>query len=190
MQIDELIRIAATEPNREVTIDVHVRSPATLAAIQKTGIPLLELSKLPAQIERKTFRFGHILGPPALPSTLEDLVRRTPLSFPSDLMSLVARVNGIHLWAELDRGRSYTGLAPIEEWDVGGVVLFSDALDDRHVALTYHDDGAAAIVLELTTGIYYLMDAAAPDHSCPIGKSSGDLLDYLWSHRIPPREAL
>lgn len=73
---------------------------------------------------------------------------------------------------------------------MGGVVLFGDALDDRHVSLAYHDDSAAAIVLELTTGIYYLMDAADPDHSCPIGKNSGDLLDYLWIHHTaPPRMA-
>jgi hypothetical protein len=186
MQIDELIRAAATEPNREVTRSVRVCSPATLEAVPKTGISVLDLSSLPAQVERKTFRFGHLLGPPASPRALEEVVRRAPLCFPADLMNLVARVNGIHLWADLDRGRSYTGLAPIEEWDVGGVALFYDALDDRHVSLTYHDDGAAAIVLELTSGTYYLMDTAGADHSCQIGKSSGDLLDYLWTHRIPP----
>lgn len=47
---------------------------------------------------------------------------RHPL--PQDLVELVMRANGIHLWADLDDGRAYEGLAPIEEWDLARVKMW------------------------------------------------------------------
>jgi hypothetical protein len=32
---------------------------------------------------------------------------------------------------------------------------------------------------------FLLMDASGPDQSSPIGQSVGELLDWLWDHRIP-----
>jgi hypothetical protein len=39
-------------------------------------------------------------------------------------------VNGIHLWADLDTGRAYEGLAPLEEWELLRFAqLFNQQLD-------------------------------------------------------------
>lgn len=109
---------------------------------------------------------------------------------PADLAALLLRVDGIHLWADLDTGRSYEGLAPLAEWELARTTMYGpdarvDSLSERYLALTYHADGSAFVVLDVETGGYFLMDPAGPDTSCPVGRSAGELLDHLWSHRIP-----
>ena len=102
------------------------------------------------------------------------------------LRALVEHTNGIHLWANLETGRSYEGLAPIEEWDLAREKMPGSLLDVRYVALTYHQDGASFVVVDLVSGKYYLMDVAGPDTSTPIGGTTADLLDWLWKSRIAP----
>ena len=58
-------------------------------------------------------------------------------------------------------------------------------LPDRYLALSYHADSAAFVVLDTESGRYFLMDACGADESSPIGRSVGELLDWLWDHRIP-----
>ena len=58
-------------------------------------------------------------------------------------------------------------------------------LADRYLALSYHTDGAAFVVLDTESGRYFLMDACGADESSPIGRSVEDLLDWLWDQRIP-----
>lgn len=106
-----------------------------------------------------------------------------------DLAALLLRANGIHLWAELETGRSYEGLAPLEEWILARVTIWGqdaepELLPDRYLALSYHLDGAAFVVLDVESASYFLMDACGADTSCPIGADVGDLLAYLWSHRL------
>lgn len=100
------------------------------------------------------------------------------------------RANGIHLWADLESGRAYEGLAPLAEWRVARQKLWGEHADaaqlaDRYLALSYHSDGAAFIVLDVESGRYFLMDASAADESSPIGRSGAELLNWLWDHRIP-----
>jgi hypothetical protein len=126
--------------------------------------------------------------------TLEELINnvaREPPPLPADLKELVARVNGIHLWADLATGGSYSGIAPVEEWDLARVKMFgADAspqlLHDRYVAISYHSDAAAFIVLDVDSRRYFLMDSCGPDESCPIGASTNELLDWVWGHRVDP----
>jgi hypothetical protein len=110
---------------------------------------------------------------------------------PDDLVALLGRANGIHLWADLDTGRVYEGLAPLAEWRVARQRMWGDDVDpallpDRYLALSYHSDGAAFVVLDVESGRYFLMDACGADESSPIGRNVGDLLDWLWAHRIEP----
>jgi hypothetical protein len=60
-----------------------------------------------------------------------------------------------------------------------------DMLSDDYLAISYHTDGAAFIVLKTTTGEYFLMDSCGADESCPIGRHVNALLDWLWNHRGP-----
>lgn len=62
-----------------------------------------------------------------------------------------------------------------------------DLLDDRYVALSYHQDGAAFVVLDVESGKYFLMDTAGPDTTSPIANDARELLDWLWRSRIEPK---
>jgi hypothetical protein len=104
---------------------------------------------------------------------------------------LVERVNGIHLWANPETGRSYFGLAPVEEWQLARIKMYGNAsdrslLDDRYVAISYHQDGASFVVLDANSGKYFLMDAAGPDATVPIAGNAQELLDWLWDRRMSP----
>jgi hypothetical protein len=71
---------------------------------------------------------------------------RHPL--PNHLADLVSRANGIHLWADLETGRAYEGLAPLDEWGLARVKMGGRddspaSLRDQYLALSYHADSAA-----------------------------------------------
>jgi hypothetical protein len=143
--------------------------------------------------EERNVRYRHMLGSPASQQAIAAWQGRHPSqSVPADLLALVARINGVHLWANVETGRAYAGLAPIEEWDLARVKMYGAAadpelLDDRYVALSYHQDGASFVVLDVESGRYFLMDAAGPDTTSPIASNAGELLDWLWRTRITPK---
>ena len=194
MRIDDFISAAVTEPQRIVLR--RVRTPSALApgvASRPGGLALTDLLSASTEVKEKTFRYGHVLGPGALRLAIETSCRQRGLvGLPLDLLALVERVNGIHLWADLDTGRAYEGLAPFEEWEPARTKMYGPSadrglLDSRYIALTYHQDGASFVVVDVASGMYYLMDVAAPDDSCVVGRCVEDLLDWLWSHRIAPK---
>ncbi len=193
MNVDELIAKVASEPHRAMEHDVVVHSPEWLREMkERDPVPISERPADPNMThERRTLRVGHVLGPPLTVDALEAWQRRWPRHpLPADLAALLLRVDGIHLWADLDTGRAYEGLAPVAEWELARVKMWGpdatpDTLPDQYLALTYHNDGSAFVVLDVDRGLYYLMDACGADESCPIGGSADDLLDHLWSHRIP-----
>lgn len=194
MTFDELLSLVATEPSRTVERDVRIFARELMAEAHATAVMRLDaLFRDPRQtIERHTFHEGHLLGPPASDAEIEQWQRAWPRHrLPDDLVALLRRVNGIHLWADLDQGRSYQGRAPLAEWELARKRMWGDHADpadlaDRYVALSYHADGAAYAVLDAETGRYFLMDACGADESCPIGASVPDLLAWLWSNRIEP----
>jgi hypothetical protein len=195
MQIDEFITRVASEPERTVTRTVWLMPPDLLAkAAASGGIKLTDmLFETGRRAEQRDVRYGHILGSPASQEAIDAWQGRRPSQpLPADLRALVSRINGAHLWANLETGRAYTGLAPIEEWDLARRKMFGSAadrkvLDDRYVALSYHQDGASFVVLDVESGRYFLMDAAGPDTTAPIASNAGELLDWLWRARIAPK---
>jgi hypothetical protein len=113
------------------------------------------------------------------------------LILPDDLRRLVEQFDGIHPWANAETGRAYIGIAPIDEWELARIKMFgatSDLalLDANYIAISYHADGNAFIVLDASAGRYFLMDSAGPDNSTQIGQTVGDVLDWLWVHRVLP----
>src|SRR4051794_15977526 len=89
--------------------------------------------------EQRTVRYRHILGAPAPEQTIDAWQSQRPSHpLPPDLRALVSRINGIHLWATVETGRSYVGIAPIEEWATGRIKMYGPSadrrlLDDRYV---------------------------------------------------------
>lgn len=194
MRIEEFLRKVASEPERTVTHSVWTTPTEVLAKMAKQGGMLLTdfLSVPGRRKEQRKYNYCHVLGPPASPSTIEAWQKQRPFHpLPADLLALVARINGIHLWADRETARSYIGFAPIEEWEIARIKMYgSEAdrslLDDRYIALSYALNGDAFIVVDATSGRYYLMDVSGPNEACPIGRSSEDLLDWFWENRFVP----
>jgi hypothetical protein len=133
-----------------------------------------------------------VLGPPLTSQELDEWQRHWPRHpLPADLRGLLLRTNGIHLWADLETGRSYQGLAPLAEGTTFARVATGAAEggpsdpSDRYLALTYHADNSAFATLDVDAGRYFLMDSMGPDQTCPIADCAAALLDWLWDVRIP-----
>lgn len=173
---------------------VRTNGPEMLAKLAKPGgIRLTDFLAAPGhRMEQRERRYRHILGSPASPGAIESWQDQHPSHpLPADLRALVARINGIHLWADPETGRSYTGFAPIEEWELARIKMYGptadpSTLDDQYVALSYDENGSAFVVLDIASGTYFLMDTAGPDTSTPIASNADELLDWLWRCRITP----
>ncbi len=195
MQIEELLKHVGGEAERTVTRTVWTTPPEVLAkAAASGGMRMTDLLSAPGRrSEQREVRYRHILGSPASEQVIDAWQTERPSHpLPADLRALVKRVNGIHLWANVETGRSYAGLAPIEEWDLARVKMYGPTserslLDNRYVAISYHQDGASFVVLDVTSGRYFLMDVAGPDATSPIASNVGELLDWLWESRISPK---
>ena len=193
MTIDEFLAHVRNEPPRDVPHSARVPSPEALAKLAKSGhMTLREFTSQSRETERTSTRYGHVLGPGAQPEQVADAWRRlSPVPLAADLQHLVERINGVHLWANMATGRSYVGLAPVDEWERARTKMYGLSadpalLDDRFIAVSYHQDGAAFVVVDARTGTYYLMDSAGPDTSSPIGRNAEALLSWLWESRVLP----
>lgn len=194
MQIDDFIGRVTSEPERTVMRTVWTTPPDVLAKAAASGGMRMSdlLSAAGRRAEQRAVQYCHVLGAPASQQAIDAWQAKHPSQvIPADLRALVARINGIHLWANVETGRSYAGLAPIEEWDLARVKMYGASaarslLDDRYVALSYHQDGASFVVLDVESGRYFLMDAAGPDTTSSIANNAGELLDWLWRTRIAP----
>jgi hypothetical protein len=185
-----LIELARGQP--EVAIDRDVRIPGpTLTARLQSGRPLLvsELEAHPDQHrERRRYRYGHVLGQGLDRSAIVRWQERhsdSPLA--ADVIDLLVHVDGIHLWADLDRARSYFGIRPLEEW--------RDTRDDQAHALlaesrpgtlviSYHDNGDYFLLLEPSESRFTWFDPQSPDDSESIGSSVSTLLDWWWDRAL------
>ena len=195
MQIDDFLARVASEPERTVTRTVWTAPPEVLAkAAKPSGMLMTDFLSAPGRrAEQREVRYRHVLGAPASPQAVDAWQNQRPSHpLPADLRALVERVNGIHLWANVETGRSYAGLAPIEEWELARVKMYGPTaartlLDDRYVAISYHQDGASFVVLDVTSGRYFLMDVAGADATSPIANNVDELLGWLWGSRISPK---
>jgi hypothetical protein len=195
MRIEELLKHAASEPEKTVTRTVWTTPPDVLAKAGKPGgMMMTDLLSAPGRrAEQRDVRYRHILGSPAEQEEINSWQSQRPSQpLPSDLRELVSRMNGIHLWANAETGRSYAGLAPIEEWELARIKMYGaeadrGLLEDRYLAISYHQDGASFVVLDVESGRYFLMDAAGPDATSPIASNADELLDWLWRSRIEPK---
>jgi hypothetical protein len=80
----------------------------------------------------------------------------------------------------------------VDEWELARIKMYGAAADggllaDRYLAISYHQDGAAFVVLDMDSGKYFLMDTAGPDTTSPVANDAGELLDWFWRTRIPPK---
>lgn len=172
-------------------LEVSVAAPELLNdAARPGGMRLNELLADPRRHkERRVSRTGHLLGQPLVQAAIEKWMRDWPKhQLPPDLQNLLQHVDGVHLWADLDAGRSYQGIAPLADWELARTRMWGsdadpDLLGDDYLAISYHADGAAYVVLKVTTGEYFVMDSCGADETCRIGGDVASLLDWLWKNR-------
>jgi hypothetical protein len=190
MTIDEFLRKLASEPEKTVTRAVQTLPADALGEASRGGLRLSDLLGRKGSSDARSVRYRHLVGPGISPTKLVEWQSRWPSHpLPADMKLLLQRIDGIHLWANADTGRAYTGVAPIKEWGLAREKLNArpSTLDDRYLGISYHQDGAALVALDVQSGAYYLMDAAGPDTSTQLGRSIEELLDWLWRTRIEPR---
>jgi hypothetical protein len=154
---DELVNHALGEPPRVEEREVSVaRKELVDEAVRRGGMPLVDYISDPRRIsERRTFRKAHRFGPPTSVEQIEQWKHQWPKHrLPSDLEALLLRANGIHLWADMATGRSYEGLAPLEEWELARTKMWGpnaspEHLADEYLAISYHTDCSAFVVLKV-----------------------------------------
>lgn len=178
MKLDEFVRLVRSEKPRSVSRAVPSGGLSGACSLGAPNSPVVV--------------YRHVLGAPVSESELRATEDRLGLKIPADLVAMLRRFDGVHLWAGKS-GRAYEGLAPISEWRLAREAMYGtvsgDDPPDNYIALSYHVDGAAFAVLDVSSGRYFLMDSAGPDESTPIGENVEGLLDWLWASRIEPQES-
>src|SRR5215470_7833965 len=156
MTPDEFVTRVTSQPVVVSEGFLNVPGP-TLSAVLPDNKPML-LSELVAHPDLRkvlhTFRYGHLVGPGLGLSDIQAWQENWPSHpLPTDMVELITRANGIHLWADIDgkSGRSYEGILPLEEWrDVNETSWAEIAFPSRPEALlavSYHADGDAYLAL-------------------------------------------
>jgi len=144
-----------------------------------------EISEHPDQTgELRTFRYGHILGQGREQASVSDWQARFPRhALPADLAEFLLHVDGVHLWADLDYGRAYFGIAPLTEWEDAAAVGWSALFDQRPTGLlviSYHENGDYYAVLDTASSVYKWYDLQDFYHPRVIGTTVAELLGWFW----------
>jgi hypothetical protein len=192
MRVDEFLEKVRAEGVVTLERDVSIPGPQAQALLaSRRAVPLLEDINHPDRhTERRTFRYGHLLGPGLSQTTLDDWQNRfRQFPLPEDLRQFLMVANGVHLWADLEDQRAYFGISPLEDWcdvatDPLGYVF--DEPPRGALVISYRRDTADFVVLD-TAGPTYLWCELIGEPE-PIGSTVEDLLTHWWEHcRLDPR---
>lgn len=191
----ELIQRAAAQP--EITVERLVRAhgPA-LTALLESGRPLL-LSEIEADPDQhwelQRFRYGHLLGEGVSDDALSAWQALHPHSRLSpSVIDLLRQIDGIHLWADLDCGRSYFGVLPLAEWqpvhEHEAAILFQEVPADALV-LSYHDNGDYYLLLEPAVDRFTWFDPQSWRDSKVVATTVDAFLSWWWglAQELDPR---
>jgi len=174
---------------------VRVPGPALTKLLASTGaIRLSEVMAHPDQHEEiRRFRYGHLLGPGASREAIEEWQRRnSSVRLQPELLELLTQVDGIHLWADLDRARAYYGLRPLSEWTEVALsewgFLFDEPTPGAFV-ISYHDNGDYFLVLDTQEYCFTWHDPQDFRDTRTVKRSVRELLDWWWvlAQQLDPR---
>jgi hypothetical protein len=134
--------------------------------------------------ERRPFRYGHVLGAGLSRAAISAWQSSFPLHrLPADVAEVLASVNGVHLWADLAVGRSYFGIAPLDEWK--DLASLGWALVDGMTAslvISYHENGDFILVLDTAASRYDWLDHEDIDNPVTVGRTFSEMLRWFWDH--------
>jgi hypothetical protein len=193
MRVDEFLNKVRADAIITLERDVSVPGPEARALLTsgRVAIPLAEYLNHPDRhTERRTFRYGHLLGAGLSPAALDDWQSRFPHApLPEDLRQFLLVANGVHLWADLDEQRAYFGISPLDDWsDVAthpyGYVF--DTPPPGALVISYRSDTAGFAVLDTAGPTYFWCELIGEPE--PIGTTVESLLEHWWQHcRLEPR---
>jgi len=154
---------------------------------------IAELNAHPDQTEElRQFRDGHLVGPGLAPADIDAWQSHSPQhQLPADVVDLLTRVNGIHLWADLDAGRAYIGILPLQDWQDATQWFWRSMYTstfEGQLVISYHGNNDEFLILD-TCGPRYLWydlgNFGAPPKQ--IATTVEGLLDWWW-HEADKRE--
>jgi len=187
VQVTELLRLAQSQPEIRQQRIVKVWGPKLRAEVESGRLSILsEIAAHPDQTEElRTFRYSHLLGPPLTRDQLAALqARLSGHPLPTDLSDLLLHADGIHLWADLDFGRAYWGIAPSSEWQPAAESEWAGFFEDLQrgsLAISYHQNGDYCLLLDNVTSEYRWYDHEIIDEPTVVARSVTELLDWLWA---------
>jgi hypothetical protein len=195
MLTDELLRLVASQPEVRETRRVQVWGPTLRAAVDSGKLRRLgEILSHPDQTsELKTFRYGHLIGPPRASSDVEAWQARFPEHpLPADLAEFLLHADGVHFWADLEQRRAYFGIAPMSDWQDAAAndapALFFEPPTGALV-ISYHQNGDYFAVLDTVTSVYRWFDHEDITNPVVIGSSVSHVLDWFWTRAAELRPA-
>jgi hypothetical protein len=191
----EFIQLARQQLEVTVARGVSVPGPS-LRELLASGraLRITELQRHPDQrqeIQRFTYR--HLLGPGLAADDIALWQASHPHhQLPADLVVLLQQVNGVHLWANTSRGRSYFGVEPIAEWQdaaTGDYRQMFERQPEGLLSLSYHENGDYVLFLDTRAPEYRWHDLEDFDRPLVIGRDTASLLSWLWTqrHELDPR---
>jgi hypothetical protein len=189
MTPDALIARAAAQPVITQNRVVNVPGPQLSAEVTaRGGMPLNEYVSHPdLRRERRTFRYGHLLGPPLAPDVIAAWqVAHPDCQLPTDLCAMLAKFDGVHLWADLHLQRSEMGLLPLAKWQVA-TTEFPGFLRDEPVgvlAMSYGANGNYMLFLHTRSQEYRWHDLQDFNSSRVVATAVDPLLDFLWEKSL------
>jgi hypothetical protein len=184
----ELIQRAKVQP--EVSVDQIVCVPGPeLKALLRGGRPvrLSDLMAHPDQRpESRRFRYGHVLGAGVSSAAIAEWQERhRHIVLSSDMISLLVKVDGIHLWANLETGRAYFGILPLAEWrsvrEHEAALLFED-FPETTLVISYHDNGDYYLLLHTAENRFIWFDPQSidPNDWEFIDGAVDEFLEWWW----------
>ena len=186
MTVDEFLALVSLQPEVRQERTVRVFGPTLRAEIESGQTTILsDVFNHPDQtFERRVFRYRHLTGHGVDESTLVAWECRHEASLPADLRLLLLRVDGIHLWANLDWGRSYFGVSPLSEWQHASSEQwrsFFGVSAPRSWIISYHDNGDDFLVLDIEHSEYRWHDLEDFDRPRVVARSVEELLEWYWA---------
>jgi len=186
MTTEDFLKRVNEQPPLTITRTVSVPGPQLKALLaERKPTRLSELMAHPDQHrELQTFRYAHVLGPGASDGVIEAWQAAHPEHpLPLDLREFLARVDGVHLWADVASSRAYFGILSLKDWQdarhVDWVKMFDSAPVGRLV-ISYHDNGDNFLVLDTKRPDYLWYDLEDFDNPKSVGETVAQLLDFWW----------
>jgi hypothetical protein len=187
MKLEEFIDRANSQPVVEKQRIIRVPGPELKKLLAGTrAVPVLDIISHPDQSEEvRIFRYKHILEQGVTSAEMTGWQLAHPNhKLPDDLLALLARVNGIHLWADTATGRSYFGVLPLNEWCDAATwdcaFLFAEP-PQGHLVMSYHDNSDEFLILDTGTSSYFLIDGETGDKH-PLGRTAEEFITLWWDH--------